>query len=55
MNKKDREPAQGGYEHDVFSGWRKVLKCCERAGYKRYAKKKFNKRVRKNAKRDIQG
>ena len=46
-------PIKGGFEEDVFSGWRKVLCYTQRAGVCKKAKKKYNKRVRRIAKKEI--
>jgi len=46
-------PMKGGFEEDVFSGWRKVLCYTQRAGVCKKAKKKYNKRVRRITKKEI--
>lgn len=46
-------PMKGGFEQDIFTGWRKVLCYAQRAGVCKKAKKKYNKRVRRHVKRDI--
>lgn len=43
-------PYKGGLECDVFSSWRKVLCYTSRAGVCKYAKRKYNRRVRRLAK-----
>ncbi len=44
---------KGGLEVDVFTGWRKVLCYTQRAGVCKKAKRKYNKRVRKQIKLEL--
>lgn len=46
-----REKTKGGGEGDAFSGWRKVLCYMQRPRVKHEIKKKFSRRVRREAKR----
>lgn len=50
---KRKTPSKGGFEYDIFSGWRKVLCYAQRAGVPKKAKKKYNKRDRKLAKQEL--
>jgi hypothetical protein len=45
-----REKIKGGGEGDAFSGWRKLLCYMQRPRVKHEIKKKFSRRVRKEAK-----
>lgn len=53
MSLVSKMPAKGGFEHDVFSKWRRVLCYTSRPGVCKRAKRKYNKRMRKAAKRDL--
>lgn len=44
---------KGGFEQDVFTGWRKVLCYTQNAGVCKKAKKQYNKRVRRQIKLEI--
>jgi len=46
-----REKIKGGDEQDVFSGWRRLLCYTGRPGVTKAIKSKFNRRIRKEAKR----
>jgi len=46
-------PMKGGFEQDIFTGWRKVLCYAQKAGVCKKAKKKYNKRVRRQVKHDL--
>lgn len=48
-----RIPLKGGAEHDVFSGWRRVLCYTSRAGVCKSVKRKYNKRLRKAIKAEV--
>lgn len=41
-------PLKGGDEQDMLSPWRKVLKCADRPGMAKKAKRSYNKRVRRD-------
>ena len=43
----NKEPARSGFEDDVFSKWRRVLKYTQRSGVCKKAKRQANKRSRK--------
>lgn len=44
---QDRIPAKGGFEHDVFSGWRRVTCYTSKPGVCKKAKRQHNKRKRR--------
>ena len=44
---------KGGDEWDAFSGWRKYLCYLSRAGVVKRIKRGYNKRMRKQAKREL--
>ena len=46
-----RIPAKGGREEDGISGWRRVVCWTQRAGACRYAKRSYNRRLRRMARR----
>ena len=47
---KGRIKMKGGDEYDAFSSWRKYLCYLSRAGVTKRIKRKYNKRVRQEAK-----
>ncbi|MDK1490502.1 hypothetical protein QN219_10570 [Sinorhizobium sp. 7-81] len=49
-----REKLKGGDEWDAFTGWRKVMCYLDRPRVKHSIKKKFSRRVRKDAKKTIE-
>ena len=48
-----RESLKTGDEWDVFTRWRKLLKCCGKAGHCRDVKRRFNKRLRREARKEV--
>lgn len=48
-----REKMKGGAEEDAFSGWRHVLGYTRRTGVRHSIKKKFSRRLRREAKAAI--
>ena len=46
-------PMKGGFEQDVLTGWRKEYCYTKKAGVCKKAKKKYNKRVRRQIKQEI--
>jgi hypothetical protein len=46
-----REKLKGGDEWDAFTGWRNVMRYLDRPRVKHAIKKKFSRRVRKEAKK----
>lgn len=45
---------KGGDEYDAFGSWRKYLCYLSRSGVAKRIKRKYNKRVRQEAKNDIE-
>lgn len=45
-----KKKSKGGFEADVFSRWRRFLCYTQRAGVCKKAKRKWNKRFRKEGK-----
>ena len=45
---KPEIPMRSGIEQDLLTGWRKVLCYAQQSGIVRYAKRKYNKRVRQH-------
>lgn len=45
-----REPIKSGAEHDVVTGWRRVMAWCHRAGAKASVKRQMRRRARRDAK-----
>ena len=54
MQRKDKIPLSDGDENDAFSPWRRLL-CVfyNNTGLTKRAKRKYNKRARKQAKEDV--
>ena len=44
---------RGGFENDVFSGWRKLLCYTKKPGVCKKAKRQYNKRFRKAVEYDL--
>ena len=51
---KPEIPLKGGDEQDMLTPWRKYLKCAERPGVPKKAKRSYNKRVRKEALSEVE-
>lgn len=45
-----KEPARGGCEQDVTTGWKKILCWCERAKASAFWKKRIRRRLRRRLK-----
>jgi len=51
-----RIPLKGGDEYDALTGWRKMLKVFDNnTGIAKKTKRTYNKRFRKQAKKDLEG
>ncbi len=48
-----KEPAINGFENDVLSGWRRVLKYTRKAGVCKKAKRSVNRRARIKGRMDV--
>ena len=53
-DKKHDIPLISGEEHDALTGWKRLLKVFDnRTGLGKYAKRKYNKRLRRVGKKEI--
>lgn len=49
----NRQTIKSGDEYDVVSGWRKVMKWCDKPGVKKEVRKRLSKRARRESKDEL--
>ena len=50
-----RIPLKSGYEFDALTAWRKIIKGMSKPGRAKYAKRKYNRRFRRESKMKLKG
>lgn len=53
QGRKALPPAKDGDTHDAFSAWRTILVCLGRAGVIKKTRRRFHKRTRREAKKEL--